>query len=67
MGIISVIFLIIGHFFEERKMVITSLILAAAFLFVYLVKGERNMALLWFQVLTGITASLELLRLGAKK
>lgn len=66
MGIISVLFLIIGHYFEEKKMVIASMALAIVFLLIYLIKAERQTALIWIQVITAFTGSLELLRLSAK-
>lgn len=66
MGIISVLFLVIGHYFEEKKMVITSIALAIVFLLVYLIKTERQTALIWIQLITAFTGSLELLRLSAK-
>lgn len=66
MGIISVLFLVIGHYFEEKKMVIASMTLAIVFLLIYLIKGERQTALIWIQVITAFTGSLELLRLSAK-
>lgn len=66
MGIISVLFLVIGHYFEEKKMVIASMALAIVFLLTYLIKAERQTALIWIQVITAFTGSLELLRLSAK-
>lgn len=66
MGIISVLFLVIGHYFEEKKMVIVSMALAIVFLLIYLIKGERQTALILIQVITAFTGSLELLRLSAK-
>lgn len=66
MGIISVLFLVIGHYFEEKKMVIASIALAIVCLLIYLIKAERQTALIWIQVITAFTGSLELLRLSAK-
>lgn len=66
MGIISVLFLVIGHYSEEKKMVIASMALAIVFLLIYLIKAERQTALIWIQLITAFTGSLELLRLSAK-